>query len=238
MAKIKWSGIGIVDGRGKINGTVLSKNRGGAYARVKVTPSNPRSAAQMFVRSNLAFLAQKWKTLTQAERDTWSANVANYTRTDIFGDIKTPTGYNLFMRINTALRDASTQLYFNIPAPAVDVAGIDDLNLSIVNAVNFDLDVDMSSTENGYLLIDASPMLSQGVSTAGSKFKRIQSLEVNDFSALTPIDLSAVYAAVYGDGGFPSQPTLTEGTKVFIRVTVMMSNGQRGVPQIISAIVQ
>lgn len=233
--KIKWSGIGIVDGRGKINGSVVSRNRGGAYARVKVTPSNPRTSAQMFVRSNLAYLAQKWKTLTQSERDAWSSAVSNYTRTDIFGDIKTPTGYNLFMRINTALRDASTQLFFNVPAPTVDVAGIDSLSLSIVNAVNFDLGVTMDSTENGYLLIDASPTLSQGVSTAGSKFKRILSLEVNDFSQLDPIALLSAYTAVYGasSGGI-----LEEKTKIFIRVTVMMSNGQRGVPQIVSAIVQ
>lgn len=233
--KIKWSGIGIVDGRGKINGTVVSKNRGGAYARVKVSPSNPRSAAQMFVRSNLAFLAQKWKTLTQSERDAWSAAVSNYTRTDIFGDIKTPTGYNLYMRINTALRDASTQLFFNVPAPTVEVVGIDALTLSIVNGVNFDLGVTIDSAENGYLLIDASPTLSAGVSTAGSKFKRIASLEVNDFSQLDPIALLPAYTDVYGAG---PGGILEEKKKIFIRVTVMMSNGQRGVPQIISALVQ
>lgn len=231
MAKIKWSGIGIVDGRGKINGTVLSKNRGGAYARVKVTPSNPRSAAQMFVRSNLAFLAQKWKTLTQNERNAWGANVSNYTRTDIFGDIKTPTGYNLFMRINTALRDASTELFFNIPAPTVDVVAADSAGLaasagSLSLSTYFPDDAEM----NGYLLVDASPQLSPGVSTAGSRFKRIENLEVNDFSALGITDLLSSYSAIYG--------APVEGQKIFVRFTVMMSNGQRGVPQIVSAIVE
>ena len=230
MAKIKWSGIGIVDGRGKINGTVLSKNRGGAYARVKVTPSNPRSAAQQFVRSNLAFLAQKWKTLSQSERDSWGANVSNYTRTDIFGDIKTPTGYNLFMRINTALRDASTELFFNVPAPAVDVVAPDTVvlaaspeSVSLVTA--FPEDAEM----NGYLLIDASPQLSAGVSTAGSKFKRISNLEVQDFSALSSTALLSDYSAIFG--------APVQGQKIFVRVTVMMSNGQRGVPTVVSTLV-
>ena len=226
MAKIKWSGIGIVDGRGKINGTVLSKNRGGAYARVKVTPSNPRSAAQMFVRSNLAFLAQKWKTLTQNQRDAWTGAVSNYTRTDVFGDVKTPTGYGLFMRINTALRDASTELFFNIPAPTMEVAGVE----SVVGVegqsedpssilVNFD----ESATGNAYLLIDASPPLSQGVSTAGSRFKRIANEEVLDVSdPFAVTDFVSSYSDVYG--------TIPEGQKIFVRVTVMMPNGQRGVP--------
>lgn len=231
MAKIKWSGIGIVDGRGKINGTVLSKNRGGSYARVKVTPSNPRSVAQQFVRSNLAFLAQKWRTLTEQERDSWGAQVQNYTRTDIFGDIKTPTGYNLYMRINTALRDASTQLFFNIPAPVVDVAEftIDNLNANadpqamIINVIS-------DTEENGYLLIDASPMLSPGVNSAGTRFKRIKNLEVLDFSGLNQVDILNDYRSIFGD--------LVDGQKVFVRVTVMMSNGQRGVPVSASTIIQ
>lgn len=226
MAKIKWSGIGIVDGRGKLNGTVLSKNRGGAYARVKVTPSNPRSAAQMFVRSNLAFLAQKWKTLTQSERDAWSGAVSNYTRTDIFGDVKTPTGYGLFMRINTALRDASTQLFMNIPAPTVEIAGVesvDGVEGQSEDPNSISVTFDETSTGNGYLLIDASPPLSQGVSSAGSRYKRIANEEVLDFSDPFAVsDFVSSYNDVYG--------SIPEGKKIFIRVTVMMSNGQRGVP--------
>lgn len=230
MAKIKWSGIGIVDGRGKINGTVLSKNRGGAYARVKVTPSNPRSAAQMFVRSNLAFLAQKWKTLTQENRDAWSGAVSNYTRTDVFGDVKTPTGYNLFMRINTALRDASTELFFNVPAPAVEVAGVQDVyveKVEVGDGYNVTVSFGSDDESNGYLLIDASPPLSMGVSTAGSRYKRIENAEVLDFSEPFSVsDFRGSYEAIYGN--------LPVGHKVFIRVTVMMSNGQRGVPFVTS----
>lgn len=225
MAKIKWSGIGIVDGRGKINGTVLSKNRGGAYARVKVTPSNPRSVAQMFVRSNLAFLAQKWKTLTQQQRDAWSGAVSNYTRTDVFGDVKTPTGYGLFMRINTALRDASTELFFNIPAPTMEVAGVESVD-GVPQAEevppHISVTFDDTATGNAYLLVDASPPLSQGVSTAGSRFKRIGNEEVLDVSdpfAMT--DFVAKYQDIFG--------TIPEGQKIFVRITVMMPNGQRGV---------
>lgn len=235
MAKIKWSGIGIVDGRGKINGTVLSKNRGGAYARVKVTPSNPRSAAQMFVRSNLAFLAQKWKTLTQNERDSWAGAVSNYTRTDVFGDIKTPTGYNLFMRINTALRDADTNLFYNIPAPPQDVAGINYMNADVgasLDEIELGIDFAEGSEGNGYILIDATPSLSAGVNSPGSRFKRIASNEVGDFSeniADVP-GLDSAYKSIFGDP--------VPGSKIFFRATVMMSNGQRGVPYVTSYIVE
>ena len=41
----------IVDGRGKVNGHVISKNRAGSYIRTKVTPVNPRSTAQLTQRA-------------------------------------------------------------------------------------------------------------------------------------------------------------------------------------------
>lgn len=188
-----------------------------------MTPSNPRSVAQQFVRSNLAFLAQKWRTLTEQERDSWGAQVQNYTRTDIFGDIKVPTGYNLFMRINTALRDASTELFFNVPAPAVDVAGLSIVGLNASASPQLmNIIVESEEEANGYLLIDASPMLSAGINSAGTRYKRIKNLEVLDFSDLNSIDILSDYQEVFGE--------LVSGQKVFVRVTVMMSNGQRGVP--------
>jgi hypothetical protein len=93
--KIKFSGIGVVDGRGKLNGTVFSRNRSGAIARVKVTPINPNTAAQAAARSLLASLSQGWRGLSQAAILQWNNAVSDYQTTDVFGDLRTPTGKNL-----------------------------------------------------------------------------------------------------------------------------------------------
>ena len=63
MAKIKLSAI-VSEMRGKLNGSVFSKNRGGAYIRTKVTPVNPQSLAQGLVRATLTNLSQAWRGLT------------------------------------------------------------------------------------------------------------------------------------------------------------------------------
>ena len=54
--KIKFGAI-VVDGRNKIGGHVMSKNRAGAYMRTKVSPVNPRSLDQMSVRSRLSAIS-------------------------------------------------------------------------------------------------------------------------------------------------------------------------------------
>jgi hypothetical protein len=50
MAKINF-GQTVNDARGKLGGTVFSKNKSGAYTRRKVTPANPRTVAQSRVRN-------------------------------------------------------------------------------------------------------------------------------------------------------------------------------------------
>ena len=115
--KVKWSGIGMVDGRGKINGSVASKNRSGAYVRTKVTPVNAQSTAQMQVRSNFATISALWRGLTDQNRASWNEAVNNWQKTDVFGDLKTPSGFNLFMRLCTPLQNAFNDVIISLYAP-------------------------------------------------------------------------------------------------------------------------
>ena len=66
MAKIKMTAI-VADMRNKLNGSVFSRNRGGAYIRTKVTPINPQTAAQVQARSLLTSLSQGFRSLSQAQ---------------------------------------------------------------------------------------------------------------------------------------------------------------------------
>lgn len=125
MAKLKFTAV-VADMRGKLNGSVFSKNRGGAFVRTKVTPSNPQSSYQAAVRSILGGLAQGWRSLTQAQRDGWNSAVSNFTGTDIFGDIKTPSGINLYTKLNANLAEAG-QAYISTPPLPQGAASLTDL---------------------------------------------------------------------------------------------------------------
>lgn len=98
MAKVKFSAL-VSDMRNKLNGSVFSKNRAGSYLRNKVTPVNPQTSFQTAVRAALTAASQSWKTLLQSERDAWSAAVSSFAKTDIFGDIKNPSGINLYNKL-------------------------------------------------------------------------------------------------------------------------------------------
>lgn len=132
--KVKWSGIGMVDGRGKINGSVASKNRSGAYVRTKVTPVNRQTLAQQSVRSSFATVSSLWRGLTDVNRASWNEAVNNWQKTDIFGDLKTPSGFQLFMRLCTPLQNAFNDVIIQLYAPTpVEMPAISEVTATVDN---------------------------------------------------------------------------------------------------------
>jgi hypothetical protein len=92
------------DWRGKLAGTIFSSNRGGAYTREKVTPTNPQSERQQAARARLAQLAQAYSyTLTQVQRESWIHLANTQTYKNVFGDSKHLTAMAMFVKVNALL---------------------------------------------------------------------------------------------------------------------------------------
>lgn len=230
--KAKWSGIGVVEGRGKLNGTVFSRNRGGAYARVKVTPNNPQTPAQLLRRSNLAFLSQEWNQLTEEQRLEWIGQTENYQKTDIFGDLRTPSGKNLFVRLNLTLLNAGFQINRNasepLPVPAV-VAGELALNWEEGDA---DLVLTIPANPNnegtGIFVMDVTPPLPAGRFYVKNRFRQLHTAVNYDSSIPYTLNFSEEYIERFGEP--------PAGTKVHVRAYYIAENGQKGVPFETSAV--
>lgn len=223
--KIKWGAL-MVDGRGKIGGQVASKNRSGAYMRNKVTPSNPRTASQQANRSLLGSLSASWSSLTAAARASFNGAVDAWSKTNIFGDSIKPTGKNLFTALNKNL--ASVGLPTVVVAPAkieVPILALQSVVMDISSTtatIAYDGDVDGT-----YLVISATPALTQGTTFTKGKFRRITSVLAED------LDPSAVYAAYVDRFGAP-----VAGQNISFEVKLIATNGQMSVPETVKATVQ
>lgn len=224
MALIKW-GMFVVDGRGKVGGTVLTKGRSGAVARNKVTPVNPRTARQSAVRAVLGALSQAWRTLTQVQRDAWNGAVSNFTTTNIFGDTVSPTGKNLYVGLNTNLEKISETAITTPPTPAEMVAPLVSGLVINPGASVFAFDTaNVAADQKMY--IQASPSVSAGITNISSK---IALIKVNA-QAAGSLDVLTAYTAVYG--------APVSGQKIFLKISgVNTTTGQVTVPEILSAIV-
>lgn len=214
--KIKF-GMIVTEGRNKIGGHVLSRNRAGAFARTKVTPTNPQTSFQVNVRASIASLASGWRALTAAQIAAWNAAVKDYVGTDIFGDKVTPSGFNLYMKLNQNLYTIGEAAISDPPVPTAVASftsftpamanGADTATLTFAPAINAGETVE----------IFATPGMSPGKNYVKSDFRLI-----GTSTGASPLDVKALYAAKFG--AVPAA-----GLKVFFKcVHVNETTGQAG----------
>jgi hypothetical protein len=218
--KIKFGSL-VADGRGKIGGHVASKNRAGAYLRSKVTPVNPRSASQITARASLATRAIAWRGLTPAQRLQWNAAVGAFAGTDIFGDLRKPTGFALYCRLNINLVLAGAAL-ITVPPLPVAVPSLTAITPSQAPAGATSIVYAATPTVAGHqLIVRATAPVSPGKSFVKSELRIIGSVAP---AAASPYVATAAYAAKFGGPGLAGQ-------KVFFEAYyINLTTGQKGLP--------
>lgn len=98
--QIQFSGIGVVDGRGKLGNSVFFRNRYGAAVREYVIPTNTITDARTAQRSMYSDLCALWKSLDPWMIQEWNAYALNFKRTTTMGHKYYSLGFLQFMRDN------------------------------------------------------------------------------------------------------------------------------------------
>lgn len=218
--KAKFGAI-VVAGSGKLGGHVFSKNRSGAYIRTKVTPVNPQTSAQMDARNRLSGLSSGWRGLTDAQRSGWNAGVKDFAKTDIFGDLKNPSGVNLYQRLNNNLLCIGQSAINDCPAVS-SVFAFSALSAAAdVSASSVTLTFSDSIPVGTSVKVFATPALSAGKSFVKSEYRLIAIIDNTDTS---PADVGTAYEAKFGD-------ITAVGSKIFVKlVATDETTGMEGTP--------
>lgn len=215
MAKVKFSAL-ISEMRNKLNGSVFARNRGGAYLRNKVTPTNPQSFAQVGARSLLTSYSQQWRSLTEPQREAWRSVVDQWSTTDVFGDVVNPSGSSLYIRLNINISLAGgTPL--NTPPTPVGADALTDLTVAAAagaGTVSVTFAPGTVPADHA-LYIEGTAMQSPGISNANSKFRYFATEAA---AATSPAAVGAEYITKFG--------ALVAGQKLFIRAKFI--NGLTG----------
>lgn len=225
--KLKFGAI-VVDGRNKIGGHVVSKNRAGSYMRTKVTPVNPQTSHQLNARAALTGWSQGWRGLTEAQRIAWNAAVGDYQRTDIFGDLRNPTGLNLYVRLNRELQLVAQAAILTPPLPAAVGAVLATALAAAEGVGTISLTLDGAVPANTSIKVYATPAVSPGKSFVKSEYRFIGFYPA---AQATPVDIQADYDARFGAVG-------AAGQKIFVKIVpVNETTGQVGQASQVSAVI-
>lgn len=235
MATIKTGQV-VAEIRGKLNGSVFSRNKGGAYVRQFVKPTNPNSTKQASVRSLFGTLMSDWRALTEAQRDSWQTAAQSFKTQNKVGDTIFYSGAQLYCRCNMVLLANGLPTIDTIsPSPKAKTEGnlkpnpwetlgtnIDEGTIT-VGAVAGALD------PNERLIIYGAQLQSPGVkSTRTPSYRVIGTYEESDITwtgDLGSIDVLADWKAVFGD------PAVSAGSAVvFVKAFIFRTDEGFTVP--------
>lgn len=213
-------GMVVVAGSGKIGGHVASRNRAGAYFRTKVTPVNPQSTAQLAVRNRLGTRSQAWRGLTDTQRAAWNGAVSAFAKTDIFGDLKNPSGFNLYQAINNNLLTVGGAAISVPPQPgAVSTVTITSITPAAGTGL-IPMVLSGAVPASTAVKVFATAPQSPGVSFVKSEYRLITTLPA---ATATPVALGAAYSTKFG--------SWLVGQKIFFKlVFVSTVSGQQSLP--------
>ena len=223
--RVKYGSI-VTDGSGKLGGHVASKGRSGSVIRTKVTGTNPQTPSQNSTRALLGSLAAGWSSLTEEQRQSFDNAVDKFKSTDIFGDIKTPSGYNLYIKLNFNLAISGQAQITTAPEkveiPFALILGStyywNELPESAITFQNNNLD-------GLLIIISGTKVLSAGVSNFKSELRILGTEPVQYGSVL----FTSYYYAKYGN--------TNDGDIFYFSIEVVMPNGQKGISQTIRTVV-
>ena len=91
---------------GQLGGAVFSKGRYGTYARQWRKPVKPGSEYAQQRNTTISYVGRKWRTLSDAQRLTWTTWAQENPIVDRMGNLRIMTGQQTYSRLNTQLYDA------------------------------------------------------------------------------------------------------------------------------------
>lgn len=226
MAKIKYSAL-VSDMRGKLNGSVASKNRFGSYLRNKVTPVNPQTDAQQNARQRFGNISSAFRALGAAGVTAWNDAAKNFPVNNIFGDQVYLSGQQLFNQLNGNLLKIGGEISTAAPEPvsfpnySIDASGA---GVTAGGPAEWSLVIsDLAEDPTGMrLAVYATRPLPASRSFIKTEYRFLGSFTAPEASE--DLDIAARYYSRFG--------AIEEGAKVGIRVALVSeATGQQGVPQ-------
>lgn len=183
MAKVSFGG-GVSGASGKIGGTVYSRNKGGAYFKNWVVPTNPQTAKQTAQRTLLSQKSEAWRNLTDGQRQSWATYADSNPILDRLGNSIVLSGAQAYIRINinrTNAGDSATQS--DTPAAATFTPDIIDTTQDAeidISSSRFKIFLGAGAAQNQILFVHCSKPVSAGVTNTNSNLRLIK---VDELSA-------------------------------------------------------
>ena len=209
---------------GKCGLTVSFQSRNGLIRRAWVVPANPRTAAQLSIRSKLAQFAIGFRALTTAQQDAWNSAAALTQSRSRLGQSGPLTGLQLYVKLNCVLATWD-QPAITEPTSAPQFGALGVQNLVLANTAGV---VSVKLTAPGDVGTNTALRASAPQHSSVRSLPPVTIIGVCPTAAAGSSDITALYTARYG--------TPVAGQRLFVQAS-LFQDGWESLPSTFTAVV-
>lgn len=218
---------GLISGlKGKSNGSIFQSSPSGWLMRSNKNTNNSNSLNWTISKSVLAFVSYKWRTLSESERLAWNAAAPSWPTLNKFNEVRFPSGYELFVRLNKVLASLGQPYLLSPPSP-LSLAVLSSPSFSLVSGVSASVSVNVGSAlASTQVTVSISPPI------YGSRYiKKPHLCFLGDIVGTSPGTFNAYSSIINKYGEFPA------GCVFYCQLVVCdNTTGQQGVPLLIRSV--
>lgn len=216
MGLLKLSGL-LTDLGGKFSGSVIQRGKSGIIIRNNHWKSPQQFTKWQAQKAAFAVLSATWRTLTDLQRDAWTTAAPGYPATNRFGDVYTPSGFQLYLTLNGTLQAAGQPILTTPLAPAT-VADLGSIVITLTALPSIIVLWAFMGGVNDGIQVYASRPLSAGSGIRDGSFSL---MGFQDDPLEASLDITIPYLAKFG------LPPI--GTRVFAKTEIIRKDtGQSG----------
>lgn len=169
MPRVKLS-AGFTAIAGKQGGSVWATNQGGLYFRNNKFYGKVPKMGQVGSRANMAYISGLWRQLPPTNQIEWTNAGPDFPTTNIFGDARIPTGYELFMRLNLNIVKFGNTLLSSPPSPS-SFPAYGPLEWAVLDATHVSINFPYTVPANEYVMVWGAYPKSAGVNKIPTSWK-------------------------------------------------------------------
>lgn len=226
MASVRY-GAFITEMRGSVGGSTF---KGSKYGPVCQTKEEAIASSAKLTKADAGRLFQPtkiiaevsglWRLLTDAQRAAWNAAAPNWPALNRFGDTYTPSGFQVFMKLNAQLANLTGVTLGDPPLP-VSIGVLAATTFDIPDDVNMNIDYTGGVPAGFQLRVEATQSMNASVEAKNSFFKIVAQIPNG---VVFPQNLADGYVPIYG--------AWISGATIWFRICLIsITTGQKGLYQ-------
>lgn len=220
MASIRLSGL-ITGLKGKLQGSIFQMGPNGVLMRTNRNFNKVNSAPWSIQKTNMQATSSRWGTIDESQKLGWATKAEQFPTTDKYGNVRYPSGFELFCRLNRNMQSISEAPIENAP-DAVPFDTIITATLSWFDGSTLNFTQDIAVPDGEILLLYAAKPKRKGRKIGVGPYRLLMTLVPED--DLTT-NVYTAYNAIY--------PNLSDALNLAVKyVRVNQTNGQNNFAQV------